>query len=65
MTQFRVPVLAGLLVLTVTAAGSMPASAKISNLDRRNGGSYEVSPAMMHAIDVIVAEKMKMRRHGR
>lgn len=57
--------LAGLLVAAAAVSGATTADAKTTNLERRNAGLYEVSPAMMRAIDVIVAEQAKMRRHRR
>lgn len=61
----RTSVIAGLTLLTTALIGTCPALAAHTRLENRNAGAFEVSPAMMHAIDVIVAEKMKMRRHRR
>ena len=65
MTPSRGFTLFGLLAATTALIGATPAVAGRSYLDQRNSAHYEVSPAMMHAIDVIVAEKMKMRRQRR
>lgn len=50
-------ILFGPATLSSAFAGAGP-------LAHRSGYSY-VSPEMMHAINVIVAEKMKMRHHTR
>ncbi len=65
MNPSRHPALIALLVAAAAATGATTAVAKSTNLERRNAGLYEVSPAMMHAIDVIVSEQGKMRRHRR
>ena len=58
---------AGLIVAALELTGAPSADAASGPLQRTNAGSglYMVTPAMMHAIDVIVAEKMKMMRHRR
>ncbi len=66
MSRFRVLMLTGLLAVTAGTAGVCPAQAT-QPLQRTNAGSglYMVTPAMMHAINVIVAEEMKMRHRRR
>ena len=59
----------GILAIAVTAALATTAplasaSAASSGLISKRSG-YVVSPAMMQAIDVIVAEEMKMRHRKR
>ncbi len=53
------------LVVAATVAAPLASASASSPLARRGGYAYSVSPAMMHAIDVIVAEKMKMAHRGR
>ena len=67
MSRFRVFILASLLVGTSGLMSVAPAEASSGPLQRTNAGSalYMVTPAMMHAIDVIVAEKMKMMHRRR
>ena len=65
MISLRIPAIASLIVVTTALIGTSPALAAHTYLENKNSGFYQVSPAMMHAIDVIVAEKMKMTRHRR
>ncbi len=67
MSHFRLVKIAGLIVGLSTIGVAYSAQAGQTSLERTNAGSplYSVSPAMMHAIDVIVAEKRKMVRHRR
>lgn len=65
MTSLRASTIAGLALITTALIGISPALAAHTYLENRNAGSYSVSAAMMHAIDVIVAEKMKMRHRRR
>lgn len=67
MSRCHFVVLAGLLVGASGLATAFPAEAATGPLARTNAGShlYMVTPAMMHAIDVIVAEKMKMMHRRR
>lgn len=65
MTRLRSALLFSLLITATAAVPLAPASAANGPLARRGGYAYPVSPAMMHAIDVIVAEKMKMAHHRR
>ncbi len=65
MKTLSTTALAIVLAVTASILGALPASAAHTNLERRNSGLYEVTPAMMHAIDMVVAEKMKMKRHHR
>ena len=65
MNFLRTSVIAGLTLATTALLHVSPALAAHTYLENKNGVSYQVSPAMMHAIDVIVAEKMKMMRHRR
>lgn len=60
MTRLQPALLFSLLVAATVAAPLASASAANGPLARRGGYAYAVSPAMMHAIDVIVAEKTKM-----
>ena len=58
-----------ILAIALTAAATIAAplssaSAASSGLVAKRSG-YVVTPAMMHAIDVIVAEDMKMRQRRR
>ena len=59
------------LVLAVALTAAVASVAPLSSAAAASGGlvakrsGYVVTPAMMHAIDVIVAEEMKMRRHRR
>lgn len=64
MLFLRTSAIAGLMLATTALLHVSPALAAHTYLENKNG-SYQVSPAMMHAIDVIVAEKMKMMRHRR
>ena len=67
MSRFRVFMFTGLLVGALGPTGVSSAEAAHTSLQRTNAGSglYMVTPAMMHAIDVIVAEKMKMMHRRR
>lgn len=67
MSLCRLIVVAGLLVGASGLTAACPAEAATGPLARTNAGSrsYRVTPAMMHAIDVIVAEKMKMMHRRR
>ena len=67
MSCCRFAVIAGLLVGASGLATVIPAEAAAGPLARTNEGSrlYMITPAMMHAIDVIVAEKMKMMHRRR
>ena len=67
MSRLRLFMLSGLLIGTSGMTVICPAEAASGPLQRTNAGSavYMVTPAMMHAIDVIVAEKMKMMHRRR
>lgn len=67
MKKARIALFLSLSLGAAIGVSSSSASAGQGPLYRRGGYAYDhvVSPAMMHAIDVIVAEKMKMRRHAR
>ena len=67
MSRCRLLLIAGLLVGVSGLTSAVPAEAATGPLARTNAGSrlYMVTPAMMHAIDVIVAEKMKMMHRRR
>ena len=62
MSQLRSFFLVGLLVGALGFAGVSSAEAGTQPLQRTNAGSklYMVTPVMMHAINVIVAEQMRM-----
>lgn len=66
MSRIRALMLIGLFAGTAGIAGVCPAEAT-QPLQRTNAGSglYMVTPAMMHAINVIVSEEMKMRHRRR
>lgn len=67
MSRFHLSLMAGLLAGMSWLTSASLAEAATGPLQRTNAGSrlYMVTPAMMHAIDVIVAEKMKMVRRRR
>ena len=67
MSRARLLKTACLIVAFSTAGVVCSAEAGQTPLERTNAGSrlYAVTPAMMHAIDVIVAEKMKMMHRRR
>lgn len=67
MSHFRIFFLIGLLVGALGLVEVSSAEAGSQPLQRTNAGSriYMVTPTMMHAINVIVAEKTRMMHHRR